>query len=286
MKRLTLLLTAAVFAGCSMVPATTAAPGDLATRVAGTFAALTPAGPAASTEVPTAAAPTDTVPPPPTESATPTIPTFTPTVTVSPTVTLTPTTVAGDPRTTLGDPAYRDRFTNATNWTLGEDSFTRADIEDGQLVITGLTSTDGWRLTWPEIQDFYLEATFHTGTCTGNDHYGLMFRVPDRHAADNGYLFSLTCDGRYWLRRWDGEAMDTLVSLTANPAILQGSNQTNRVGVWADGSKIVLYANGKQLDELTDDSLKDEGGFGIVVGARKTEHFSVHVSEIAYWNLP
>jgi hypothetical protein len=197
-----------------------------------------------------------------------------------------PTVVAGDPRTSLGEPAWRDRFTSTSNWNLGEDSFTRIEIEDEELVLTGLSSSDGWRLTWPEVKDFYLEATFRTGTCSGNDHYGLMFRVPDRHAADEGYLLGLTCDGRFWLRQWDGENMDTIVPLTANPAIVQGSDKTNRLGVWADGETLRLYANGKPLDEATDDSLTDKGAYGVFVGARQTDDFKIYVSEIAYWDLP
>jgi hypothetical protein len=197
-----------------------------------------------------------------------------------------PTAVAGDPRTTLGDPAWRDRFTGTTNWTLGEDSFTEAEIDDERLVLQGRSSIDGWRLTWPEIEDFYLEGTFRTGTCTGNDHYGLMFRVPDRHAADEGYLLGLTCDGRFWLRLWDGENMDTLVQLTTSADIVEGSNQTNRLGIWAQGDDLRLYVNGKLVAEESDDSLTDEGAFGVFVGARQTDNFTISVSEIAYWNLP
>ena len=280
MKRTLLLALAGLLAACSALPQTLSA-DSVATRVAGTLAAITPQAPTAPP-----VAPSDTAPPPPTDSPTPIPPTLTPTVTPSPTVTLTPTTVAGDPRTTLGDPVWRDRFTNSANWTLTEDSFTDVEVDDERLVLTGLTSTDGWRLTWPEVKDFYLEATFRTGTCSGNDHYGLMFRVPDRHAADEGYLLGLTCDGRFWLRLWDGATMDTLVPLTANPAIVQGSNQTNRLGVWAEGEALRLYVNGKLVDELTDDSLTAKGGFGVFVGARKTDHFTVYVSEIAYWDLP
>ena len=79
--------------------------------------------------------------------------------------------------------------------------------------------------------------------------------------------------------------METLVQLTTNPAIMQGSSQTNRLGVWAEGETLKLYANGKHLDDLTDDSVTAKGGFGVFVGARKTEHLTVSVSEIAYWSL-
>ena len=214
------------------------------------------------------------------------MPSETPVPSVTPTASLTPTTVAGDPRTALGEPTWRDRFANANDWTLGEDSFTEAEIEDERLALTGKTSTDGWRVSVPEIDDFYLEGTFRTGTCSGNDHYGFIFRVPDRHDANEGYLLGLTCDGRFWLRLWDGENMETLVPLTADSVIVQGTNQTNRLGVWAEGETLKLYANGKLLRELTDDGLTDQGGFGLFVGARRTDDFTVFVSEVAYWNLP
>jgi hypothetical protein len=279
MRPVAVLLLSSALAACTLPVEPTVNASDLATRVSGTLTAQAPtAGPQVL--------PTDTLPPPPTESATAVLPTDTPTATVSPTASLTPTTVSGDPRPALGEPTWRDRFANAGNWTLGEDSFTEAELEDEGLSLKGKTSTDGWRVSVPEIGDFYLEATFRPETCSGNDHYGLMFRIPDRHAADEGYLLGLTCDGRFWLRLWDGENMDTLVPLTANSAIVSGSNKTNRLGVWADGEALKLYANGTLLDELTDDSLTDEGGFGLFVGARQTDDFTILVSEVAYWDLP
>lgn len=273
------LLIAGLAAACTSPAPPTIDPSGLATSVSSTLTASAPT-PALPQPV------TDTPPPQATESATATVPSETPAPSATPTASLTPTTVAGDPRTALAEPTWRDQFANANNWTLGEDSFTEAEIEDGRLALTGKTSTDGWRVSVPEIDDFYLEGTFRTGTCSGNDHYGFIFRVPDRHDADEGYLLGLTCDGRFWLRLWDGENMETLVPLTANSVIVQGSNQTNRLGIWAEGETLKLYANGKLLHELTDDGLTDKGGFGLFVGARKTDNFTVFVSEVAYWNLP
>lgn len=264
------------------VAAPTVVPDDLATRVSATLAAL-------PSEVPTVAQPgpaaSDTPPPTATSEATTAAPSPTSTETPSLTGTPTPsaTSVSGDPRTQLGQPSWRDTFAGASNWTLGEDSYTRAKVEDNQLRLTGLTTTDGWRLTWPEIDDFYLEATINSGSCEGNDHAGLIFRVPDRHDADHGYLLGFTCDGRYWLRLWDGEKMTTLVPLTSAAAILSGADKDNRMGVLAEGEKLALYANGQLLEEIEDDALTGEGGFGVFVGARKSGTLTIAVKEIAYW---
>jgi hypothetical protein len=189
-------------------------------------------------------------------------------------------------RNTLGSPTWQDEFSTGNNWPLGEDSFTRARVEDGGFHLTGLTSTDGWRLTWPVINDFYLEMKVTTGSCSSSDHYGLILRVPDRTAADRGYLAGFTCDGRYSLRTWDGEVMTSLVAPTASDAILAGSENENQIGVWANGEQLGLYANGKLLTQINDDTFIEEGSFGIWVGARQTEDFTIHVDEIAYWANP
>ncbi len=285
---------------CSAIqPEATLDANLLATSVSGTLTAVPPrtlppqpsdtALPASPTVPPTEATATATATelPAPTLSPSSTVsPSNTPqtTQTAGPTSTL----VASDIRSTLGNPTWRDTLSGGNNWSTGEDSFTRLQVEDGELHLTGLTTTDGWRLTWPVVRDLYLEMTARTGSCTGNDHYGLMARVPDRTAANRGYLFGFTCDGRYSLRAWDGpeETMTQIVNLTSSSAIVSGSQQENRMGLWISGETIRLYANGTLLTQLEDDRFTAEGSFGIFVGARQTENFTVHVDEVAYWADP
>ena len=260
------------------------APIDLATQVEATLQALPTQTASASAPAPSEM-PSAT--PPPSATAVPTF-TATPTATseLSPTPTVSTTPGSGDPRSWLGNPAWQDTFTTGSNWTLGADSYTRAEVEDGTLLFTGLTTMDGWRLTWPEIEDFYLEADLNSGDCEGNDHYGLIFRVPDRHAADEGYLLGFTCDGRYWLRHWGDEKMTTLIPLTSSTAIVAGAQRNNRMGVMADGNQLTLYANGQKLEEIEDETLTDAGGFGLFVGARKSGSLEIGALEMAYWDLP
>ena len=291
-----LLPTAALalsLGACSAIgsPATATLDSNaLATMVSETLTAV-PTRPlppeATATELPPipTEAPLEATAIPEVETITPTpLPTDTPvpTSTAGPTSTL----PAEDVRGTLGDPTWSDPLTSGNNWPLGEDEFTHARVEDGELHLTGLTTTDGWRLTWPVVRDFYLEMTVRTGSCSSNDHYGLMVRVPDRSAADRGYLFGFTCDGRYSLRAWDGEEMTSLVTPTASNAIIAGSDKVNRIGLWAKGEQLGLYANGSLLTQIEDGTFTEEGSFGIFVGARQTDEFIVHVDEIAYWENP
>jgi hypothetical protein len=278
------LVLALALAGCLPQSATPVSVDDLvATSISGTLAAEPTDVPPPPTEPPLTVETPATVPP--TATTVPTLLLPTATLSATPSPTISPTAVTGDPRTALGQPTWRDPFDSGNGWNLGEDSFTGAKVEGGKFILTGLTTADGWRLTWPEVQDVYLESTIRTRTCTGNDEYGLMFRVPDIHDPDEGYLFGFTCDGRYFFRTWDGENMTALISATASSAIQAGSDKTNRIGVWAEGDEFTLYANGTLLGKIEDTMFPDEGGFGLFIGARQTEEFTTEADEIAYWDI-
>ena len=215
--------------------------------------------------------------------------TSTPTPTTTPTTTI--TSPANDPRLSLGDPDWNDPLENGQNWLLEEDPFLSLRVEDGHLVVTGLTETSGWRMaTTPQLIDFYAEMTVSPLECSGGDYYGFIFRVPVISSPDQGYLFGVSCSGGYSLKKWDGQVepngqTTTLVDWTPDDAILSGSNQTNRVGVMVVGSRITLYANGVLLQEVHDETYP-EGYFGIFINSEETDNFTIHVDDVSYWRNP
>jgi hypothetical protein len=261
-------------------PSTKAAPAEVQVTTIPTLAPTQTIAPT-NTQAPTSTqAPTQA----PTQSATSTAaatPTLAPTATTS--VATTP--VAGDPKTKLGVPAFQDTFKDDKNWPTGEDKFTNISIANNALTMIGLTTLDGWRLTWPTLSDFYLEATFKTGECSGSDRYGLIARVPDAETADRGYLVGATCDGNYSLRKWDGEKMNNLVAWGPSSAIHAGANQTNRVGLLAVGNQLSVYLNGSLIKTIQDNSFTN-GSFGLFIGANKTANFTVTVTDVSYWENP
>jgi hypothetical protein len=221
----------------------------------------------------------------PTEQASPTpLPTATPTL--SPTSQAEPTTPpsAEDPTLNLGSATWRDTFENDTNWALVSDEHSRFEVRDGQMVMQSYNADfwNSWALTPPTIEVFYLEAQGASGACAGRDRWGLFFRAPDY---TRGYLFGLSCDGRYALWLWDGSREVYLVDWTDSPHILEGADQTNRIGVKADGNRLTMYANGHFLAEVRDDSFAS-GRFGLFVGAAATPGYTVKVDEVAYWLNP
>jgi hypothetical protein len=198
---------------------------------------------------------------------------------------------ANDPRTKLGTPSWTDNMDKDTFWPVGDDKFTSIKFEDGQLKLTGLTTTDGWRLAATEqLEDVYIEATIRTGTCSGTDRYGMIFRVPVAREANKGYLLGVSCDGKYSLREWDATlgskgTMTTHVNWTSSESIQSGSNKSNKIGIMTVDDRLIIYINGVLVTEVKDNSFS-AGSFGLFVGARETSNFTISVDEVSYWKNP
>jgi hypothetical protein len=96
----------------------------------------------------------------------------------------------------------------------------------------------------------------------------LIFRVVLEPEA---YVFLAFGDGTYELVKWDDQGNPTkLIPITSSTAIHTGLNQINDLKVIADGSTLTLFANGKQLQQITDASYPD-GTIALGAAATGTE---------------
>lgn len=307
---LTILTAAGLLAGCGLIDraAPTLSEEDkMATQVAQILTSMPTSSnaegkiptPVQLTQLPTATVevtlpptslPSATTAPSPTNA----LPTDTPQATASssptpqPTIAYTPP--ATDPTTKLGGADWSDSMDDGDNWPTGADKFTDITFADGMMRLTGLTTTDGWRMTYPELDNFYLEVTFQVNDCKGSDRYGVITRVPVLNSPDRGYLFGFTCDGKFSLRRWNASIgakgeMINLIAWKTSAAINTGSSQTNRLGLMAVGDRLILYANGQNIGEVKDSTFA-KGYFGIFVGARETEDFTIRVDQVRVWKNP
>lgn len=267
---LVLSLLVVLTSGCNLPRRTalTSTPDLVATQVA-TILAAYPTADLQTTPTPSAATPTPAV------------------ATSSPSPSATATISSDDPRSSLGEPTYSDPFDNAERWGLQEpydDGHTRIEVKNNQLVLTSLNAEGwlGWRTSSAKPGNAYIEATFSSGECSGGDQYGLMVRSTEEKGAD---FFAVTCDGRYSLTHYDGNQFSGVLDLKESGAIHTGANQTNRLGVWLEGSKIRLYANGSLLTETNDDQMASQGSIGAFISGILTANFTVNLSEMAYWDL-
>lgn len=210
-----------------------------------------------------------------------------PTITPEPSPTSTP--LSDDPRQVLGNPTFVDTLDSGRSFGLEDkaydDDYTFIRVENGALVLTSRYATGyrGWRTGGTKLGNAYLETLVRTGECSGLDTYGLVFRSPD---FIKGYWFQLTCDGKWAFGYWDGQQYVNLAEGgNINDAIRTGSNQTNRLGVYAVGSNYTLYVNGIKIREISDSTFTEPGSYGIVIAARNTPNFTVYAEEFAYWRL-
>jgi hypothetical protein len=275
---LLLLLIVLLVTACSPRQATTPEVDAVATAVQETLAAQPTRTPVPPTHTPE--------PPPPTSTSE----APTPTVFFTETPTLTPTVSSEDPLSYLGQPAGRDTLDSGSGFGIDssgyEDDYTRITISEGSMFIHNSSTIGwrGWRVRPPLLKDAYIEGTFTTHGCAGGDQYGLVVRAPD-YISGEGYYFALTCDGRFNLTRWTEDGTSVVVNNTQSDAIRPGSGQVNRVGVMMRGDNLRLYINGRVVQEVNDDAIRESGYYGpFISGVSGT--MVISLDEIAYWNLP
>lgn len=224
---------------------------------------------------------------PATPSATPTtksteIPAPTPTIDIHATAAI-PTELSDDPRQHLGEPAWHDTFKSSQGWPLFYDEHVSYAIKNNKMVMTAKLAEnwDSWIISKTTLGDFYMELAAVAGECDGLDRYGMIVRTPN---FNSGYLYGISCDGRYSLRKWDGKTFTNLLDWTTSPSLRKGSSP-NRIGLMAKGSELTLYANGMQLNKVEDEEFLF-GAFGLFIAAKTTPGFEVKVSEMSYWDAP
>lgn len=202
-----------------------------------------------------------------------------------------------DPVKEYGNPTFSDDMKggNIDDWTnpstglLPDNSFIRITMDNQEFLVTGKQAAfSTWYFTWHELEDFYLQATFETGDCTGKDAYGLIVRGPEHLAGEAfGYVVAFSCDGYLWIYRLDSADPYTttdLVSWTRSEHIVTGADKVNVMGIKAIGDKLTIYANGHQIAEVTDDNYGD-GRYGIFVRPELTANYTYRVVEMSYWDL-
>jgi hypothetical protein len=112
-----------------------------------------------------------------------------------------------------------------------------------------------------------------------------MFRVPDTHKNDKGYLFGINANGEYSLRLWNSPSMQYLIYWTASDAIITDNNFQNTLGVMAKGNTLTFYINGQKVDDIVDNTFT-KGGFGVYIMGINADDMAVWVDQVRYWENP
>ncbi|HLA97528.1 MAG TPA: hypothetical protein VJL34_03670 [Anaerolineales bacterium] len=235
--------------------------------------------------------------PAPVSPAAPIVQPVQPTATLpAPTATSTPL-VTFDPRLAIGEPEYENpmRFPNYGEWTqagrrnLPDNRNLRLRFKDGQLYVTGKRPEfSTWWFTYHTLSDAYIEMTFNSENCSGDDAYGIITRgSPHRAGVSYGYVAAFTCEGALWVFRLDDAdpwEIENLVVLEDVSAINAGPDEENVIGVRQEGERLVIYANGVQVAEVEDDHFS-KGRVGVYVRSARPGVYTYRVTNFAYWLL-
>ena len=201
----------------------------------------------------------------------------------------------GDPAQFNGSVDWEEQFDDgAYNIPVGDNTLSYAEVVDAEYVFSAkFMNQPAWRTVntgTGKLGTSYAEATITNQTCHSNDDSaGLFFRASDIYDPDQGYLFEITCGGRYTVKMWNGEAqpggeMYTIIPFNTSDAIRKGSDKLNRIGVLNDtDGRTILYVNGQPIDEFTSVIFAD-GYVGVLAEAATDNGFSIAVSNIKIWN--
>jgi hypothetical protein len=227
--------------------------------------ACLPLNPALPTETPV---PTETIIP--TETIVWFPPSATPTMLAMPTYTGTPEMSPG-----IGGVTLEDDFSDDSVWDTAKSDGGSAAISRNRLTIVVqpgfyLAST---RRELP-LSDFYAEITARPSLCRGEDNYGLVVRG----VGSSFYRFVLTCNGQIRAERiTGGTRLPIHEPVPSGDA--PGAPGEVRIGIWAVGSEMRLFLNGRYQFSVTEGTFPS-GALGVFVRSTGETPVTVTFSDL------
>lgn len=219
-------------------------------------------------------------------TATPRPPSPTPLQTTTPiwfpaTATVTPQIVRTQPATPemlvgLDSILATDDFSDTATWDTAASDQGSASISRDRLTLAVQPGVYMISLQRNIIAgDFFAEITARPSLCRGEDEYGFLVRAN----AITYYRFSLTCDGQVHAERISLKERHELFEAVISGDVPLGAPGEVRIGVWAAGSELRLFLNGRFQFSFTDSNLS-AGSMGVFAHATGETPLTVTFSDL------
>lgn len=217
----------------------------------------------------------------PTDSATqtPTIvwfpPSATPTLLTVATYTATPEMSPG-----IGRIILSDDFSDDSVWDTAASDYGSAAISRNHLTLTvqpGVYLASIRREV--TLNDFYAEVTARLSLCRGEDNYGLTVRGIGSYF----YRFVLTCNRQVRAERVNGGTKLPIYEPVPS-GDAPGAPGEVRIGIWAVGSEMRLFLNGRYQFSVTDKSFPS-GALGVYVRSTGDTPVTVTFSDLKVYKV-
>lgn len=163
----------------------------------------------------------------------------------------------------LGTTLLTDNFTDPTLWDIATSDQASAEINSKQITLAVQSEVYMTSLRHDLLlDDFYAEITAQPSLCRGEDSYGILVR------ANNGYYyrFGLACSGTIHVDRISNGIKLNLQKPLASGDAPPGAPGQVRIGIWAVGSEMRLFLNGRFQFSINDPSFPI-GTIGVFVNS-------------------
>ena len=202
-------------------------------------------------------------------------PSATPTLLEVPTYTATPDMSPG-----IGKVTLNDDFSDKSVWDTAASENGSATINRNHLT---LTVQDGYYLSSMRrelpLSDFYAEITAHPSLCRGEDNYGLIVRGVGSYF----YRFVLACNGQIRAERINGGTKLPIYEPVPS-GDAPGAPGEVRIGMWAVGSEMRLFLNGRFQFSVTEKSFPS-GALGVYVRSTGNTPVTVTFSDLTVYDV-
>lgn len=243
------------------------------------FTALTSCSTLAESQVQDIVPITDTSPP--SQPPTPTIIWFPPSATPLPhaSPTFQPTL---EEKPGVGSAVLTDDFSSPSDWNTASSDQATIDVSNNQLTIAVQPGIYGFSIRQNvNFNDFYAEITAQPNLCRGSDEYGLLFRAPNNLGY---YRFALSCDGTARVDRWSVRTPHVLHPPVPSGDAPPGAPGEVRLGVWAVGSEIHFFLNGRYQFSVTDKNYL-AGSLGVFASSTGATPVTVSFSDLVVYDV-
>jgi len=198
-----------------------------------------------------------------TPTLTPTIVWFPPSVTPTLGAAATPKPPTPEMRPGIGSMTLTDDFSDPSVWDIATSDQASADINENRLILSAQSKV--YMLSLRDnltVDNYYVEITARPGLCRGNDSYGLLVRAN----AVAYYRFSLSCNSNVFAERISVGKRELLQSPLPSGDVPRGAPGEVRIGVWAVGSELRLFLNGRYQFGISNTSYPS-GTIGVFVNS-------------------
>ena len=180
----------------------------------------------------------------------------------------------------IGRVALEDDFSDEDVWDTAKSDNGSAAINRNRLT---LAVQPGYYLASMRrelpLTDFYAEITARPSLCRGEDNYGMVVRG----VGSSFYRFVLACNGMIRAERISGGTRLPLqVPIPSGDA--PGAPGEVRMGIWAVGSEMRLFLNGRYQFSIVDPSFPI-GAFGVFVRSTGETPVTVTFSDLAVYDV-